>query len=277
MASQLGGAASGAVGGAATGAAIGGPYGAAIGAIGGGIYGALSTPDDYTSPSFSDINLANENPELYQNILQLRALQQQAQTAYNARRLGMTDQEQRDLSQGLSNSRDVQSSQGLLGSSVGNSQLADTNARLRGSIANRALQEQGQLYGQLQGATQNSYNATNQALQEIMAQKTGGAQLNYQQGLAQTQGNTQFIQSGLNSYQTANNNANNEAFRQQMLQNSPFYGQGGYGGPVYNSLPIANPSMSYNPYSSGTPGVSAQPSLGNYNYGSPNLNGYGAY
>ncbi len=258
MASKLGGAASGAVGGAATGAAIGGPYGAAIGAVGGGLYGLFSTTDDYTSPSFSDINLASENPELYQQVLQLRALQQQAQSAYNARRIGMTDLEQRDLAQGLSNSRDIQSSQGLLGSSVGNSQMADTNARLRGSIANRALQEQGQLFGQLQGATQNAYNGTNQALQEIMAQKMGQSQMNYQQGLAQTQGNTQFIQSGLNAYQTADQNNQNNAFRQQLMQNSPFYGQG-YGGPAYNSLPLAAPpQQNYNPYSQGIPGYNQE-------------------
>lgn len=270
MADKGMGAVSGAAGGAALGGSVGGPYGAAIGAVGGGLYGFFSTPDDYVSPSFSDINLQSENPELYAQILQLRAIQKQATDAYNARRLGMTDLEQRDLAAGLSNSRDIQSSQGLLGSSVGNSQMADTDARLRGAIANRALQEQGQLFGQMQGAAQGNFSATNQALNEIMAAKQGAAQMNYKTGMDQNAGNTAFIQSGLNAYQTASNNQNNEAFRQQLLQNSPYYNSG-YGGPVYNSIPLAAPQQNYNPYSAGVPGN--QPRLGNYSYGSPNFNG----
>lgn len=270
MADKAQGAISGAAGGAALGTAIAPGYGTAIGAVAGGLYGLFSTPDDYTSPSFSDINLQSENPELYAQLLQLRAIQSQAQREYDTRRMGMTAQEESDYYKGMANSRDVQSSQGLLGTSVGNSQMTNTNNLLRGAIADRALKEREQLFGNLQSATQNNFNGTNQALQEIMALKSGAGQMNYNQGLQQTQGNTAFIQSGLNAYQTANNNDQNNQFRQQLLNQSPFAGYGGpggYGNP-YAPVPQSNFSQpQMNPYSQGVPGYGYQrANLGSYTY-----------
>ncbi len=268
MADKAKGALSGAAGGAATGAAIGGPYGAVIGGVAGGLYGLFSTPDDYISPSFSDINLQSENPELYAQLLKLRAVEALAKQEYDTRRQGATYQEEQDYARGLSNSRDIQASQGLLGTSVGNSQMTATNNQLRGAIAERALREKEALYNNYQQAAMQNFNATRQGLMDVMGQRTGAAEMNYKNGLAEQEGNNQFIYNGLRAYQTADQNQANLAYQQQLQQNSPFgqgYGTYGYGA----SIPQANYEMpTMNPYSQGVPGMS-QPQYGlggNYRY-----------
>lgn len=181
----LGGAASG----AGIGATVGGPYGAIAGGAIGGLLGLFNGNDSSpSSPLFSDINLARDNPQLWAEIQKNNALISEAQRMYNNRRQGMTYGEKMGLEDALANQRSQQAYQGTLGSSVGVGQQAMLEARLRDSIANRALQEQQALYNQYAQAQGRGYEMTRQGIMDVMGQNQGA----YNQARADEQASNQF-------------------------------------------------------------------------------------
>lgn len=191
-----------AAGGASTGAAIGSVIpgvGTAVGAGIGGLLGFFMGSDkepEYISPSFADINLKNENPELYAELMRLQAMSDQAEAMYNQRRAGMTYSERQGLEEAMGNQAQQQANQGLLGSSAGAAMQADAEARLRDQIQQRAFQEQQALFGNMAQQRAAKANALMAAQNQIMGLKTHGADINYNQAMAEEQAANQFY-SGL--------------------------------------------------------------------------------
>lgn len=171
---------------------------AAIGAAG-QIAGMLEDSPEYKAQSFRDINLQNENPDLYAETLKMRMAADEAERMYTARRSGATQAEQRELGQGLARSQEILANQGLLGSSVGTSQMADTESRLRGAIAERALREQQALYQQAQAARGNVFNAMRGMQGDVMNERNRAAQINYGDQQGESQAQNQFFSGLFNS------------------------------------------------------------------------------
>lgn len=185
--------------GAGIGMMVGGPIGAAIGGgLGflGGLFSGSDKEPEYVSPSFADINLQNENPELYAELMRMQAMSDQAEQMYNQRRAGMTYGERQGLNEAMSNQAQQQANQGLLGSSAGAAMQADAEARLRDQIQQRAFQEQQALFNNLAQQRAAKANALMAAQNQIMGLKTHGADVNYNQAMAEDQAANQFY-SGL--------------------------------------------------------------------------------
>lgn len=187
----------GSIGGGIGGAFIGGPGGAIAGAGAGGALGGMADgSDEYTAPSFADIDLASANPELWKQLQQISAQADEAEKLYHARQQGMTYAEKTGLQSGLSNIAHTQAQRGQLGSAVGNAQQADAEARIRSSIAQRAFQEQQALQ---QNAMQQRQQYAQQFLgaqQAVLNPMQQAAQMNFQSNQANNQAQNQFY-SGL--------------------------------------------------------------------------------
>lgn len=265
--------------GAGAGALVGGPMGAGVGAsIGGGLGTILgnSGAGDFQSPSFSDINLATENPELYQQIMQLDSVANQAEQQYQQRAQGPTAYENNELNQSRVTSQNQLASQGLLGTSAGVSAEEGTQQQVQAQIAQRAAAQQNADLQQALASRQAVVNATAQGQQQVFNPMMTGAQMNYQNALNQSQAQNQFgsglinggIALGANAYNNAQLASTNQA-NQYMMAN------GGYGVGGYNPMqPVSQqfaPPMSQNYYGSPTPsGNAANSALGmNYSFGGP--------
>ena len=185
--------------GAGIGASFGGPIGAAFGGGVGFLAGLFSGSDEepqYISPSFADINLATENPELYKELMRMQASANEAERMYNQRRQGMTYTERAGLNEGLSNQVQQQANQGLLGSSAGAAMQADMEARLRDQIQRRAYQEQMGLFQNMAQQRAQQAGVLSGAQNQIMGLKTHGADQDYNQAMGNELAANQFY-SGL--------------------------------------------------------------------------------
>lgn len=258
LGSILGGAA-GAVGGGLIGGPGGALAGASIGAGVGGIFGN-SGAGQFQSPAFSDINLATENPELYQQIMQLSQVADQAEAQYQQRAQGPTAYENNELNLARSQSQNQLASQGLLGTSAGLSAEQGTQQQVQAQIAQRAMQQQQMDLQQALASRQAVAQATAQGQQQVFNPMMQQAKMNYgnaqQQSQAQNQLYSGIMQGGIglagNLYNNAQLATQNQA-NQYMMQN------GGYGVGGFNPMAPSGQMMG------------AQPMSGNY-YGSPNLN-----
>lgn len=230
----------GALGGAGFGAGVGSfvpgigtAIGAGIGALG-GLFGGLFGGDDPESPSYSDIDLAKEDPELYKRIQQNDALIRQYQQAYDMRRAGMTDMEGRGLNSSISQLGSQQANLGLLGTSTGAAQMADYQNQLRGAIQDRAYREQMGLLQGLSGQQNQGYNMTRNALNDAMQARMG----QYNNQIRQVDNNNEFWKGlgsmgasmyGLNQYRGLMNPGSIDP---SISPNNPILNQNGFGGPT---------------------------------------------
>lgn len=168
--------------------------------IGMGLAGGIGllTGDSPEAPQLSDIDLARDNPELFQELQRLRRLVQQSEAMYNARRAGMSRSEQLDMERQLGGVNERLASQGLLGSSVGASQRAEAEQAMRDALARRVFDESQALYGNMSNMASNAFNATRQGLGDVMNARLA----QYQQDMANQTARNQFFSglmgSGLN-------------------------------------------------------------------------------
>lgn len=146
--------------------------GAGAVSTGAGLLGSLFGGDD---PSYSSIDLARDNPELYRLLQKNAELIKQGQAAYDMRNRGMTDLEKRGIDSTKSDLGAQQASLGLLGTSQGNAQMADAESRLREQIAARAFQESQALFGNVTNLQNNQFANTRAALNDVYGQQVGDA------------------------------------------------------------------------------------------------------
>ena len=190
--------AAGAVGGAASGAAAGsafGPWGTAIGGVAGllgGFFGTADTPE-YSLASVE--SLRSSNPELYNQLMQIKYMQAEAQRAADQK--GINSAERIGMDDARSSLRSQQANRGLAGSSAAGQQQADLTKRLMAQQQQRAI---GQEIARRQQAAQLSGQFLQQStgiLQPQASQQYAGAQ-------AEAQGQNQFlsglVNAGLNFY-----------------------------------------------------------------------------
>ncbi len=218
---------------AGTGAAVGGTVGAvagsyfgpvgtvAGGALGGAVGGLFDESDvgPYKSPSFSDIDLAKENPELYAELMKVSAAADEAQALYDQRNRGMSNLEAQQYASAKSNSEARLANQGLLGTSAGSSAQAGVEQQVLAQIAARAVQEQ-------QALAQNNQAAHSALFQDYMAAQNqvvnpmqNAAYANWQNANQIHQGNNQFYGGLINGGMALAGNAYNMNQMQGMQDN----------------------------------------------------------
>lgn len=212
----------------ATGAGIGASFGGPIGAgVGGGLgllaglfMGGDQEVEPYQAPSFSDINLKKENPDLYKELMVLKQQETMAEDAYNARRAGPTALEQQQIRDAQAGAASNASARGLLGTSVGQSSQQSAENRIRNEIMDRAYQEAQQLQGVANQRQLQYMQGLGGAQNAVMQNKLHEAEINHGQAIQEDQAGNQFysglfnaglsgIANGLNSYNYQNTaNAN---------------------------------------------------------------------
>lgn len=151
------------------------------------LIGFLTRPQTPESPLFSDINLANENPELYQQLQNYQAAIDQAQAAARSRGDGILPSEQRNLDQSLAKLDEQQINLGIAGTEMGNRNRSKAESRLRESIAERAFRERQALEGNVQNLLANKYNMTRAGLQDALSARLGQIQNEQAQAAARNQ------------------------------------------------------------------------------------------
>lgn len=170
-----------------------------IGALAIGGLGSLAQmfkdSPEYSLPSLEA--LSRSNPELYDQLMQIKYMSEQASN--QADRSGITAAEKIQMQDAQSNLRSQQGNRGLAGSSVASAQQADMANRMMAQQQERALREEMARRGQ---AAQLAGQFTNQYMGIAQPQ----AQSMYNQDLAEQQARGQFfsglLNSGLNMYGT---------------------------------------------------------------------------
>lgn len=222
--------------GAGLGASFGGPYGAGIGGVLGGLFGLFSGSDSTPqAPLFSDINLAHDNPQLYQQLQAQQAMVNQAQAAYTSRTRGETAQEQAQYQQMMGQQNQAAGARGMLGTAQGQQAQEAAALNFNNQLNANRMQQQNQLFGNWQSGQQNLTNATQAGLQQTY----NAEMVPYQQSIGQA-GNQNQMYSGLMSGglsmlgQGLNSYNNNQTLQQIAAQNGMLppgftYGQNGQG------------------------------------------------
>ncbi len=241
---------SGAASGAGLGFQIGGPIGAALGGIGGGILGLFSGSDPkIVAPTFADIDLAKENPELYGRLQQQDALIKQAQSLYDQRRQSITPNEDRMYRDYLAqNGRNLQGS-GLAGTSDGMA-LANNAARTyQDQLADRIYKEKLGLFDNLQNTSVRGYDMNRQALGDVMQTKNAqmGVNENYLNNSNQMWSG--LFNGGLSALGQGINTANLRGVPQLPQTYGPLPPGYSYGVPGMGSTGVSGP---YSPNGYGT-------------------------
>lgn len=244
--------------GAGLGMQVGGPLGAAIGgglgALGGWLFGhGDKTPDlpefQYSpgslgSVNFADINLKEQNPELYGQLLKNNQILADMQGELSSRREGPTASENRQMHEYMNQQASALNSNGMAGSPVGNAMMADAAARLQDAQRERAFKEYQSLLGGVQnqagnmfnmysGAQGNIANLQNQAIQNAMHRdEFNRAQQMGQYGEAQkaAAAGNQFYGGLLNGGINMLGQANNMANYSNMMNNKPYNSNAAWGG-----------------------------------------------
>lgn len=181
----------GVVGGIVTG---GNPAGIMAGAGLGGALGGALEPNDHP-PTYADINLKKENPELWKELQRLRAINKEYESLYARRAQGPNSAELIAKEDALARGRDVQNSKGTLGSSAGVQMQADLENRVMASIQERAAAEQERLLnGQRQSEAQYM-----EALSGAQQGALGVRNARYMADQAESEAQNQFYSSLANS------------------------------------------------------------------------------
>lgn len=252
--------------GAGIGASVGGPVGAGIGGGLGALFGLFQGDDpEIKVPTFTDIDLARDNPDLFKRLQENEKLLQEARRLYDRRRQGITSEEDRmykeslaDVNRGLVNS-------GLAGTSDGMMMAARARSEMDAKIAERIAAEELGLLNNLQGATRGMYDLTKDAYAATMAPSL----MEYQAAMGDQAAKNQFysglfsgglsmLGQGLNKYDTMEHQAKLANSRPQGFYAPIPYAQGqqfpyspsngvNYSSPYYAFAP------GYSPY--GNPGV----------------------
>ncbi len=199
--------------GAGVGAQVGGGYGAIIGgAIGAGV-GFFQGDDEeptFTAPSFSDIDLQTENPELYEDLMEMYAQADALEREYLSRQAGPSYLDRAEIADVNSGIQNRMSHQGILGSSVGVAAAADADTMLREKINERAMQEAQQMkaaWFAQQNAAMNAKRAMQQdVMSGLMAEKTGQYTADREDVAANNQFYSGLFNGGMQMAGTAYNN-----------------------------------------------------------------------
>ncbi len=193
---------------------VGGPYGAIIGGALGFGAGMLQGDDKnptFTAPSFSDIDLQTENPELYEELMKAYAAADEMENAYRARRAGPNYSDNAEMAEVNSGIQQRLAHQGLLGSSVGVAAAADADTMLRERINERAMQEAERLRAAWMAQQAGNANFKRQMQQDVMsgmmAEKTGQYQADREDLAANNQFYSGLFNGGMQMGGTALNNA----------------------------------------------------------------------
>ena len=206
----------------AVGGSFFGPAGTMAGAaIGGGAGGLFDSNDvgPYRSPSFADIDLAKENPELYAELMKVSAAADQAQRLYDQRNRGMNEMEVQQLAAGRANMSNNLANRGLLGTSAGLAAETGAEGQIRAQIAARAFQEQQALAQAAQQAHQGLFQDYMQAQNQVMNPMHQAAQANWENQNAINQGNNQFYGGLINGGMSLAGNMYNMNQMQGMQDN----------------------------------------------------------
>jgi len=197
----LGGAGTGAmvgsaIGGPGLGTVIGGGVGAAAGFLGGFFQGDDEEPV-YQSRSFADINLRKENPELYQELMNMKAQEKVAMDNYYARRGGQLSVDERaQVNQAMGNQAQALQARGLAGTSIGMASQEAAEARIRQELLDRSYKESLGYLDQAHGYQKDYIQGLSGAQNDIMRMEQGAYDKNYEADLAEMQASNQFY-SGL--------------------------------------------------------------------------------
>lgn len=186
--------------GAGAGFAIGGPVGGLMGAgLGGGISNALfGGPGD--APTYGDINLQKENPELWKELEELKAATSEYQSALTRRRSGPTPNEMIQKREAEDQIQAGLANRGLVGSSAGTGLMADAEARLSAQIQERAFQEEQQLMAAKTQAQAQYLNSLQGGLHMAMEPRMASYQNDQQEDMAKNQLYSGLFNSGLALY-----------------------------------------------------------------------------
>lgn len=229
----------GSLAGAGIGFATGGPMGAFVGSGAGGALGnILSGSDEYSAPSFSDIDLQTENPELWKELVAISRQADEAERLYNQRRQGMTYEEKVGMEQGAANVAQRQAVTGQLGSAVGNSQQASAESQIRASIAERAFREQQALQQNAMAQRQAYAQALLSGQQAVLQPMQQQAQTNFQSQQAESAAQNQFFSGLFNSGMSGLAQNNNVAAMREYRAANPSPYSYGLGTPQSAGMPM---------------------------------------
>lgn len=232
-----------------------------IGSLGVGALGSLAGifrhDPQYTSPTFNDVHLERDNPELWQELQNLNGVVTQLQKAYDSRRAGLTPLEQGQLNEERSGIQSREANQGLLGSSAGMAAEGDIMSRAHNAADQRAQMESNALLQQLMSGRQGYLQAFGGAQNADLARMVDQAKTRYNAQVGNNQAQNQFFSGILNG------------------------GMGLYG---LSQNPL-NPANRPNPNAWLPPGATAAPTMGmpaNYpqlpsNLSGPYPGGYGNF
>lgn len=211
---------------------------------GGALAGLFSGSSDV--PNYSDIDLKKDNPELWKQLQELKALTSEYERLYSQRRQGQTAAEKIQVEDSRSQLKDQLSNRGLVGSSAGAGMMGDYEARLQAAIAERAFQEEQQLLAALQNSRASYMNmltgGQQMAMQPMMAEY--GAQMGEDQ--ARNQFFSGLFNSGLNLYASKNLGALNTGSNAQptivdMGDDTPYTRYGSQpGAPTLPGMPVSS-------------------------------------
>lgn len=262
----------GAIAGGAAGAYFGGPAGAVAGAgVGGAIGGQFDKKTKYKSPSFADIDLARDNPQLYAQLMKQEEILAQYEALYNQRSTGPSLSEQRMRDQSLDAMRGQAASRGMLGGSTSFLNEMDFGERYNDQIAQRIFQEQQALLGARAAQQGNLVGLYGNAQNNIMNNMNQQSMTDYNQKMAEDMARNQFYASlmqggaqmyGADKQSTAMDRNSDELRAMRMAQ---YYPQ-----PAPQPVVVQQAPVNY-----GYSGVPQQPQY-NYQFGqsSPYYRGY---
>jgi hypothetical protein len=186
----------------------------------GGLFGLFSGSDSTPqAPLFSDINLQQDNPELYQQLQAQQAVVNQAQAAYTARTRGETAQEQAQYQQMMGQQNQAAGARGMLGTAQGQQAQEAASLNFNNQLNANRMQQQNQLMGNWQQGQQNLTNATQAGLQQTY----NAEMVPYQQAIGQAGNQNQLysglVGGGLSMLGQGLNNYNNNQTLQQIAAN----------------------------------------------------------
>lgn len=162
-----------------------------------GLAGSLfgNKAPEYKSPTFKDISLERDNPELWNELLKLRAASEQANKILAERGTGTTEQQRFDQNQAIDRQRNQYAQMGI-GGAMQSAAENDLVARLRAQQADQNFRERMALMQNAQGLDQAYLGALSGAQGQLMNQAQNEAQMRYNDQLSRNQGRNQFF-SGL--------------------------------------------------------------------------------
>jgi hypothetical protein len=199
---------------------------AAIGAIG-TLKGMMDKPPGV--PSLSDADLKRQNPSLWQELQELKAINLELDRLYNQRSSGANAGEIAQMAEARSKAYERQGNLGLIGSSAGAEMMGAQEAQMQNAVQERIARERQNLLGQRMQGRQAYAGMYQNAMAPVMAQ----ANYRHQDQLAEMQARNQFfsglLNTGANLYgqQMRADNLNDPEFLRSAWERQ-------YGGPGYS-------------------------------------------